>query len=111
MDAHIFLFNQKVLVCKCLKKPESEIDGNEHSYQYWKSFYINKMTIDPMDLEESGEYNEFVLSDTETSNSLTVVADTFDIKNMWIKAIQNEMKNLEATVTGMIQPSDSLDIF
>eukprot|EP00092_Neocalanus_flemingeri_P010030 GFUD01010810.1.p1 GENE.GFUD01010810.1~~GFUD01010810.1.p1 ORF type:complete len:440 (+),score=101.66 GFUD01010810.1:96-1415(+) len=97
---HMFLFVKSLVVC-FYKKNAKEFDLADE-YRYWTMFRINKMKI------ENGEKKEFIVSDTETGQSITLVANTVEDKNGWVKRISREIRSVDKKVMKLMVPTASI---
>jgi len=94
--AHVFLFQQSVIVCY-YRVRITDI-GNRDEYQYWHKFLINKMQV--RDIARGGNEMEFELHDTnkesKTPNqNLTITTNTMEEKREWVTKINKEIRGLE----------------
>lgn len=107
--AHIFLFQQAVIVCY-YRVRITEI-GNRDEYRYWHKFLINKMQV--RDIARGGNEMEFELHDTienvnkesTTSNqNLTITTNTMEEKRDWVTKINKEIRGLESLKGDLCNP-------
>jgi mevalonate kinase len=101
IPVHMFLFEKSFIVCY-YKKNAREFELADE-YRYWTMFQIKKMKI------ESGENREFIVTDTETEQSVTLVANTVKEKDEWVKRIKKEVRNIDKLVKKLMMQAVSID--
>ena len=58
---------------------------------------------------ENGENREFIVTDTETAQSVTLVANNVEEKDEWVKRIKKEVRNIDKLVKKLIRQAVSID--
>ena len=101
IPVHMFLFEKSFIVCYYKKNTQEFELGDE--YRYWTMFKIKKMKID------TGESREMIITNTETGHSVTLVLDTEEEREEWVKRIRKEVKMIDIIVRKLMMQAVSVD--
>merc|ERR1719233_2692620 len=109
--AHIFLFQQAVIVCYYRTSVTCSVGmtvlGARDEYRYWHKFLINKMQV--RDIARGGNEMEFELHDTNKESSspnmnLTMTTNTMEEKKEWVTKINKEIRGLDLLKGDLCKP-------
>ena len=101
IPVHMFLF-EKSFIVSYYKKNSREFELADE-YKFWTMFQIKKMKIDP------SENREMIVTNTETGHSVTLVIDTEEEREEWVKRINKEVKQIDRIIKKLMMQAVSID--